>query len=780
MLQCRTAGAVSSPRVGLLSSRGAALVALTSRASPRVTEDTSSAVRRRLSLEIVGYVVIALGLTVLLLLRVRHVDGFYLDEWLYTQAAEHVWANLPLGPIEQIPGWTRGAQRLYTLLLASSWGPLAPSAAYTVSHFINVVLLVSAVWPAALIARRVVESAWLRVLAVALAVAVPWLLISANLLTENLAFPLFLWTCVAIIVAAERPRPPTQLAALASVVALTLCRLNLAVMFGVLLIVVLGAELQRLRLEPAPSARRVRTALRRQWVIAIAATIAIPAGLLVFLRGGSSLGYYDSVTADTIADALWGSRADDTGRTILTYVRSAATGSFVFPLLLGLGASLAGTRGRLGQSVFVPALTALTTFVIVAISVSVIVLGAPEERYAFYLYPPVAILAVAGLEHIRRILPDLFAAGALIALAMGLGLAFPGVNSGNFFAAPAGAFWSRVVDHRLRALENDVLGWLPGAGEGWLIVALAMVVAIALALLLLRRDRDVAAILALGLGLCVVAQISVLGYDFGKLLYGTPEAPGGLAVSSDRARDRDDWIDNALPEGAEAAIVPTVTTPAFPYGDAERQEFWNEKITAVVALRFANAPVPAPPGIGVVEADVGSDGLAVWRGPDSDWFAAQPDDPRVQFPGRRVATSATTPLALWRAQGPGRAIWTGGGLEADGALLAGRSATLTLNRARASRVRSVKLLIRAPDASSGGVAWRLASPSGRKLRSGRLKPGAQRTLTLAVPRCGEKCGPVAWQLDGRGAPAPQPEPRFGPPSEARPVLLHVLSARLSR
>jgi hypothetical protein len=753
---------------------------VSSRASLRVAEEKPRTDRRQPPVEIAGFVLIGLGLAVLLLLRVRQVDGFYLDEWLYTQTAEHMWANLPLGPIEQIPGWTRGAQRLYTWLLAPSWGPLAPSAAYTVSHFVNVVLLVSAIWPAALIARRVVESAWLRVLAVALAVAVPWLLISANLLTENLAFPLFLWTCVAIIVAAERPRPATQLAALASVAALTLCRLNLAVMFAVLLIVVLGAEVRRSRREPAPSARRLRAALRRQWVIAIVAVLAIPAGLFVFLRGGSSLGYYDAVTADTVGDALWGPRADDTGRTILTYVRSAATGSFVFPLLLGLGASVAGTRGRLGQSVFVPALTALATFVLLAVSVSVIVLGAPEERYAFYIYPPVAILSVAGLEHIRRILPDLFAAGAFIGLAMGVGLAFPGVNSGNFFAAPAGAFWSRVVDHRLRAFENDVLGWLPGAGEGWLVVALAMVVAVGLALLVLRRDRDVAALLALGLGLCVVAQVSALGYDYGKLLYGTPEAPGGLAVSSDRARDRDDWIDNALPEGAEASIVPTVTTPAFPYGDAERQEFWNEKVTAVVALRFANAPVPAPPGIGVVEAEVGPDGLAVWRGPRSAWFAAQPDDPRVQFPGRRVATSATAPLALWRAQGPGRAIWTGGGLEADGALLAGRSATLTLNRARASRVRSVKLLIRAPDAASGSVAWRLASPSGRKLRSGRLKPGAQRTLALAVPQCGEKCGPVAWQLHGRGAPAPQPEPYFGPPSEARPVLLHVLSARLSR
>jgi hypothetical protein len=732
--------------------------------------------------EIAGYVLIALGLTVLLLLRVRHVDAFYLDEWLYTQGGEYMWDNLPLGPIEQIPHWTRGPQRLYTWLLALSWGPLGTSTAFTVSHVMNVVLLVSAVWPAALIARCVVASPWLRVLAVALAVAIPWLLISANLLTENLAFPVFLWTCVAIIEAGRNPRPATQLAAVAGVVALALCRLNLAVMFVALLVVVIGTELRRLRGEPAPAEGRLRAALRRQRVVAVATVAAAAGGLWIFLSGGSSLGAYGAFTDASILDAVWGYKADDTGRAILTYLRSVATGSFVFPLLLGLAVSFAGVRGRLGDRLFVPALTALASLVavIVAISVWNVAFGALEERYAFYVYSPLAILAVAGLEQLRRIVPELVAAGALITLAIGVGLQFPGVNSGHFFAAPAGAFWTRVVDHRLQRAELDYLDWLPGAGEGWLIVALGMAAAIGIALVVAHRGWPSVPLLAGGLALCVVAQVAVLNYDYDKLLYGTPEVPSGLAASPDRSLDRDDWVDEALPDNAEATIVPALTNPAIPYGDAERQEFWNESLTGIVALRFVGAPVPAEPGLDVVESELGPDGLAAWRGPRSEWLVAQPDDPRIQFAGRPVAESRSSPFAVVRVEGSPRAIWTADGLEADGALLARRPATLTLDRAHANGVRSISLHLRGVENAPGAVSWRLEPVGGGTARSGRLRPGGERTVTVPVPSCESACEPVAWRLTARGTPTPQPPPFFGELPRARPVMLHLLSARLER
>lgn len=731
--------------------------------------------------EIGGYSLIAIGLTVLLLLRVRHVDAFYLDEWLYTQGADHMWANLPLGPIEQIPNWTRGPQRLYTWVLALFWGPLGPSTAFSVSHVMNVLLLVSAVWPAALIARRTVEAPALRVLAVGLAVAIPWLVISANLLTENLAFPIFLWTFLAIVVAAENPRASTQLFALAGVTALTLCRLNLVVMFGVLVLVVLATELRRWRDEPGRD-ELLREALRRQRLLAAASFMAILGGLGILLTGGSRLGAYGQVTDASILDAVWGPLADDTGRAFLTYLKSLATGSFIFPVLLGLGASFAGARGRLGRTLFAPGLTAVASLigVIAAVSIWNVAFGTLEERYVFYVYSPLAIIAVAGIERFRRMLPELIAVGVVVTLAMAIGLGFPGVTSGSFFAAPGGAFWSRVIDHRLRGIEEDLLGWLPGAGEGWLIVAVAIFSGVGIAMLLSQDRRRATRLLAVGLSLCVVAQVSALDYDYNKLLYGTPESPGGLAASPDRARDRDDWIDKALPTDAEAAIVPAVTNPAIPYGDAERQGFWNETLTGVVALRFAAAPVPAEPGIDVVESTLEADGLASWRGPRPKWFVAQPDDPRVQFPGRRIATSRWSPFAIWRTEGRARAIWTASGLESDGALLARRPGKLTLDRARTREVRAVSLFLRGLDSAVGPVTWELERVGTGEARSGRLEPRAERTVTLPVPACHGACAPVVWRLEARGTPTQQPPPYLGPVPPSRPVMLQVLGARLDR
>src|ERR671919_373921 len=83
------------------------------------------------SLEIAGYALLAIGLGALLWSRLRHVDGFFLDEWFYVHGSEYIWENLPGGLVETIPEWNRGPQRLYSTLLALAWGPFSPSTAFT-------------------------------------------------------------------------------------------------------------------------------------------------------------------------------------------------------------------------------------------------------------------------------------------------------------------------------------------------------------------------------------------------------------------------------------------------------------------------------------------------------------------------------------------------------------------------------------------------------------------------------------------------------------------------
>ena len=109
--------------------------------------------------EVLGYVVLAVALGAFLWSRIGDVDGFYLDEWIYVHGAEYIWAHLPGSLWGTIPFWDRGAQRLYSTLMGPFWGTLSTSTAYTAMHVVNVALLVSAIAPAALLARRVIDVA---------------------------------------------------------------------------------------------------------------------------------------------------------------------------------------------------------------------------------------------------------------------------------------------------------------------------------------------------------------------------------------------------------------------------------------------------------------------------------------------------------------------------------------------------------------------------------------------------------------------------------------------
>ena len=68
---------------------------------------------RSVPAEIVGYVVLAIGLAALLWSRIGDVDGFYLDEWLYVHASQYIWEHLPGGLVDPIPFWdTRSSAAL--------------------------------------------------------------------------------------------------------------------------------------------------------------------------------------------------------------------------------------------------------------------------------------------------------------------------------------------------------------------------------------------------------------------------------------------------------------------------------------------------------------------------------------------------------------------------------------------------------------------------------------------------------------------------------------------
>ena len=734
---------------------------------------------RSVPAEILGYLVLAIGLAALLWSRIGDVDGFYLDEWLYVHASQYIWEHLPGGLVDQIPFWERGPQRLYSTLLSPLWGPLPTSTAYTAAHVLNVGLLVSAIVPTALLARRVIDSPALRVLAVALGTVVPWLMIGSHLLTENLAFPLYMWAVYAIVRCAEEPSLARQAGALGVIAALTLCRLNLGFVIAVLFVAVIVAEAMRRSEERDLPLRQwfLRVLKREALIVAACVVVAVMAAVLV-VRGGSALsGHYGGLDFDTSFQRLFGETAGDTWRTIFTYLRGVVVGGFVFPIAIGFGVAFAGLLGRLGRRFVIPSLVALLGLAVVVIVVSTSTVGgALEERYVMYVYPPVAVLAVAGLPEIYRIRYWLIPGGAAALYLLAEGIPSPSFDAGNFFAAPAGAFWSRVVQHRLVGWEDDLFGWLSIDPRGWLLIGLGLVAMLVFVVVAGRRGhtRVIVPTLATGLALCVVAQALVLNYGFKQELYGTVDAPGGIAQAPGHDGDRETWLDDQGDTGRDIAVMPGVVSPGARWGGAEVLQFWNRALDSTVALPWNGTVVPAAAGYdSVVDTQLGADGLARWT-LRPQWLAAYRDDPRVQFPGRLVARSPVSRYGLYRTATPERALWTSLGLQPDGAVLRGASVGMTLDRSSAGRPPAVTLTLRAVPGATKPVSWRLIR-DGRPVAAGQLRPNRSREVRLPVPDCpaGRRCAPVEWALRASGPAVGTPLPVFGAPGPPRPVLLYV-------
>jgi hypothetical protein len=728
------------------------------------SDDPSPAARTE-RWELAGYCALALGFAVLLWWQVRRVNGFYLDEWFYVGGAEYIWTHLPGGLVASIPGWDRGVQRAYSTLLAPLLGTMGRSSAYTAGHVMNVVLLAGVTVPAAaLLARRAIASPAIRVLGVGLAVVLPWTTVAAHLLTESLAYPLFLWTCLAIVRAAEQPAPGRQLVAVIAIAGLLVCRLDLGGMAAVLVLTSLGGEWLRPREE-----RPLGVLLRRQAPILALLAIGIAGTVYVLGPGSSTLGRYATLDLGQVSDRLFGASSGAARHTALTYTRSLALGTCVLPFTLGLATALAGVARRFGRPVGIMSFLALGSLVAV---VGVVTLstagGALEERYVFYAAGPLALLAAAGLERVRTLWPWAAVSGAAVGWVIASAGTFPALDSGNFFAAPSGAFWTRVMTPRLLSAEQDLFGWLGISPRGWLFIAAGLAVMVAALFFARRRPGPARAVVTAGAAACLAGQAIILSYSLKQELHGTVDRPGGIADGQ-----RETFVDATLSRG-DAAVVPAVSA-ADPNGGADRLEFWNDRVDTVVAVGWNGSPVPAAPGTRVDLSNVGGNGLAHLLGPPPRFVAAEIHDPRVQFATRLVRRSPDSDFGLF-ADPSRRALWTATGLEPDGAVLAPRAVRLTVDRA--AGVRAVRVTLMAPAGVQAPVRWRIAS-HGRGVASGSLAGGAKRDVLLRVPRCDTgSCGAWSWRLSTRGPGVPVSLPVYGAPPPPRPVTLWIPAVRL--
>jgi len=155
-----------------------------------------------------------------------------------------------------------GLYFVYPALIAPAFALFDdPAAAYTAAKFINCVLMSSAAIPAYLLARRVLERNFALVVSL-MTLAIPSMIYTAAVMQENVYYPAFLWSTVAIWRVLERPTMARQVVALLVIGFTFFIRNQAVVLVATLLLCLISASLLGSR---AHSAEEPSTRWRRFW-----------------------------------------------------------------------------------------------------------------------------------------------------------------------------------------------------------------------------------------------------------------------------------------------------------------------------------------------------------------------------------------------------------------------------------------------------------------------------------------------------------------------------------
>ena len=487
--------------------------------------------------------------------------------------------------------------------------------AYAAVKVLNALVMSLAALPAYALARRVVRPG-LALLAALLAVALPSLAYTGTVMTENLFYPLFLLVAFQLVLVLERPAAG-RIALLVALVALAFATrvqavaLVPAVLLAPVLLGLLGPDGLR------------RTLVRFRVLYGTLAGLGLAGGLALLAAGRSPrdlLGAY----------APAGEASYDAGEALRYLVWHLAELD-LYLLVLPVAATivLAGRARALAEprlSAFLAATLALTAALVPVVAIFASRFsGRIEERNLFYLAP---LFAIALLVWVERGAPRPRALAGVAAAASAL----------LVLALPFDRFLTTSA-------ITDTLMLLPfwslrdRIGDGWIEpVALALAACLALAFLAVPRRYAVLLPLLL-LGLWGAAHKPVW---WGK--HGFERFSRGSLFQGIRTAERD-WVDRALPAGAEAAFLWTGRTDRL---TVNQNEFFNR---AVGPVYYVAAPTPGglpetrvaiDPGTGAVTLPDGS--------PVTDRYLLA--DSSFEPAGTPLARDRGWGIVLWRISPP--------------------------------------------------------------------------------------------------------------------------------
>jgi hypothetical protein len=612
-----------------------------------------------------------------------------------------------LSPIPAIHGVYYGAHsQLYPLLIAPFYGTLDAPAAATAAHALNAFLIASAAIPAFLLARSVAGSSAAGYVAAALTACTPWLVLASTLLTENAAYPAFVWAVLLCQRTIAAPTTWRDAAALAGLLLAFLARTQLCV-----LALALPAAL--VLHEVGFSARRgsflaaTRAGVPRAVSTHMVITVAYGAGAMVAvaLAVSGSLGsvvgnYAVPFEGELIPPGLL--------RSAGAHLAQVAVGAGILPVALTASWTVT-TLLRPGRpegyafAALVVVLLPLLTFEVTSFDLR-FTERFIQDRYLLYLVPLFAVGTGAWLvqrTHRRLRLATLaMAGGALVAL-VGLGTYGDTVI---FWASPAGA---------VHPLLESMAGSL-GLSTIRLLQAATLVLVLAVGCAAWRAPR-----LALIGTTVVVAGLGTLqaGYVFERFVE--------PAMTRARGVETHTWIDDAA-RARQVALVPGGVDGPVPWWEAE---LWNENVRRVLRVDAGPTFTPFPADDLVVDRETG-----VLTGPQpTDLLVVSATEQRFRVLAL-ARLAARPPLELLRVRRPYRVRWATRDVSADGWTRPDRLATLRLYGHGRPGAWTVELTLAASRYSGAPIDFVLRG--GGSIQHGKVDPGGARPpvqLKLCVP-----------------------------------------------
>jgi hypothetical protein len=586
------------------------------------------------------------------------------DELLYERLALSIAQSG--SPIPTLHGEHVGVfAQLYPLLLSPVFLLFALPVAVLVAHAWSGVLFASAAVPAYLLARRIVPG-WMAVACAIGTVAIPWSVLSGFLMTENAAYPAFLWAALAIQRALVDPSDRRDAVALGGIALAALARPQLSVLAAVFPLVAIAQELR--------FGRRWRQHRVLFGACALAGAVVVTAAVAGSL--GSLLGSY----APTVEEGSLLSRA--ALRSAAVHLGTLGLALGIVPLLLGGGWALETlVRGRVTQELHAFATLVFTTVLLLTLEVGSFVsrfaLGLDvKDRYLFYVAPLLLLATAAALVDRRVPTAGLLAATAFFVLTVGWESFDPvfGVNLDSPTSVLHESFSQLALDVGISA--PTLVGMVGGA----------VAVVTLLALRALPR-RPLAPIVLVAV---LVACGLEAGYAWGRLL--GSNGPSGAPIVA-RPTDAKSWVDRSVPTHAEVGMLAhSVAQDWFPSAVTWWNiEFWNARVTHayIVGGWFYYTPDPFPRP--TLRVDFASGAI---EGDPPDYLVRTTIDSRFRPVGPTVG--AAPDLEVVRLDRPARAAWATRGLAPDGWTRRGIPAVF---RVYGDGPVDVRLTVSAPDAS---------------------------------------------------------------------------------